>query len=308
MIIIKKVKKKKEKKKIVIKKNEYDVGRIIPAVKEDESYDFKISFLDYEFDIYAIPLFKKPIEMKFGEEGSREITYHKSKKGMKPIIHIKKIKYNDGKIYQNFPFEKLLEPTYRTEFPIPLCKISIPDSSIFRKYKKKDDHLLIDVQDQNIIEIYLTNRNFNFESFYKKWPNVDLALFFHAFEFWATNDLSYTKEKNRYFFSKDRKPRIARMSFPITDNMNILVNIYKDELFSENCNKLSIIFIENQQFFALLGHTPVMKTHKDKLEMAWKKDIENDEVFDLKEKEKWIYWFEKWKKILDREIYKRNKK
>ena len=308
----KKMEKKREKKKIAIKNNEFDIGRIIPTVKGDESYDFKISFLDYEFDIYAIPLFEKPIEIKFGKEGIREITYHKSKMGKGPIVAIKRINYIDGKVYQNLPFEKLLEPTYMTEFPIPLCKILIPEKNNYKKYKPKEEHIELDVGNQNVIELYLTNKIFNLETFHEKWPNIDSALFFHAFEFFATNDLSYTEEKMKYFFSKEKKPRLARESFPITENMNVLFNIYKDELFFDKGKKITITFIENQQFFPLLGHTPFREKNDngllEKKKISWEMDIENADVFTIKEKEKWGYWFEKWRKQLEREIHKRRRR
>ncbi len=162
--------------------------------------------------------------------------------------------------------------------------------------------------ENNIAEVFLTNTKFNPETFTHKWPHISFGLEVHSFEFYATNDLRYTTNKSMYFFPQGKNERIANISFSISDDLMITINIYNDINIKTSIVKPEITFIDNKHYFGLIGHTTVAFPESDgkisTKSYAYKLDLENSEYFTIKEKEKWHYWFNKWRIQLEKAINK----
>lgn len=223
-------------KKIAIVKDGCDIARIIVGKPKGANYDFKFSLMENDYAVCIVPFFKKPQLFDVDIPSHWEITYHKSQGHPSPIIAMKHKSIDRPKKYpsveqpyKTFPFENLLEPTIISEFPIPIFKIALPLTKTSSIYKPDiTHHVLLDMQENNIAEVYLTNTKFNFETFTHKWPNISLGLSVHSFEFYATNDIKYTANKLKYFFPQGKDERIANISFPISDDVMITINLYND--------------------------------------------------------------------------------
>ena len=301
-------------KKIAFVKDGCDIARIIVGKPKGAKYDFKFSLMENDYAVCIVPFFKKPQLFDVDIPSHWEITYHKSQGNKSPIIAMKhKSIERPGKYpsveqgYKTFPFKNLLEPTIVSEFPIPIFKIALPLNKTSSIYKPDiANHVLLDMQKNNIAEVYLTNTKFNFETFTHKWPNISLGLLVHSFEFYATNDIKYTVNKSKYFFPQGKDERIANISFPISDDVMITIILYNDANINTSIIKPQLTFIENEHYFGLLGHTTVAFPESDgkisAKRYAYELDLENSEYFTTKEKDKWYYWFNRWRVQLERAI------
>jgi len=302
--------------KVAIVKDGFDMGRIITGSSDDGSYDFKINFLDNEYEITTVKLFEKPSRHRFDNSNQWEITYHRSLKGKPPIIHLKhKSKEQPNRyppvnrIYDTLDLKRLLEPTIIADFPIPLMKVVVPKHIGAKVYKgNPKDHVLLDMEDANVAEIYLTHTDFDFDVFEEKWPTLHFNLMTNAIEFFATNDIKHTADKLQYFLPDDGV-RTAAISFNMADDIKLFINIYNDNTKESLNNAIEVTFIENEMYYALLGLTTVRYPERDgsmskpmnSFEMDLKRDSHH---FGYSEKEKWRYRFNKWQELLDREIKK----
>lgn len=314
--------------KVAIVKDGLDIGRIITGNSVDGSYDFKINFLENEYEVNVVKLFEKPKKHSFDNSSQWEMTYHRAFQGKPPIIHLKhKSKEQPkkfpkvDKIYDTLDMKRLLEPTVISDFPIPLMKIVVPTVSGAKYYKSNlKEHVLLDMNDVNVAEIYLIHTDFDFDIFEERWASLNFILMTHAIEYFATNDLAYTINKLKYFLpADDSVVRTVAISIKMTDEISLLINIYKDEAIENTNDKLEVTYIENEMYYALLGLTtitfPVGEGKVTEPQYGYEIDLERFEKYfaiterekyiAIIEREKWRYRFNKWKERLERELRKR---
>lgn len=106
-----------------------DIGRIIFSPKDDNQYDIKFNFFQQKFALQLYNLFAwRPTVGFVPESEDLEITYHCAQGNKSPMIHLKKEHVNEGeRRYYTLPVPNVRTPRSDTIFPIPLCKIEIPD-------------------------------------------------------------------------------------------------------------------------------------------------------------------------------------
>jgi hypothetical protein len=241
--------------KIAITKNGKDICRIIPINPNNGEYDFKMAFHNNEFDIVIYKLLeKKPLFCKIYDSIDWEITYHRKTEKDQTKIHLKhkpvdkpeQFFDSEHEEYITLPLEKLLEPIVNTLFPIPLMKIEITDCETAKDMKYKKGKHIIDLQDSNILEIFLFHQSYDYEKFMHEWPGISLNVLTMPFEFFGTNNLDSDHNKGLNIFSKNSEPRCAQFIVSINHDMKLIINLFRDSRINERLAKTRITFIENE--------------------------------------------------------------
>lgn len=147
-----------------------DICRIIPFGQEGGKYEFKVDFLDNEFDIYYYKLFsKEPIRVEINDSCNKEITYHKGNHGKPVKIHIKDKLTNK---YELLPIQRIQAPDVNHLFPIPIMKLEIPTDKNVREFKPKSYYKTIPIEGCNVIELFIANTRFDYEMLNKKYQGL----------------------------------------------------------------------------------------------------------------------------------------
>lgn len=281
-----------EPKKIVIAQNGYDILRIIEMNSDKDKCSFKIVPMidNNKFEINYEKLYSIPQKMEFNEEKKIEITYHKSDGIHVPKIHIKMInKETNISEYLTIPLERIIEPDVNSRFPIPLLTISIPKGISNKHINKKDKYNIFDVGNNNLVEVFLVNKNFVGSNFFENLIHISGTLFFSSFEIFTCGIMRATNIGNALNEShKNKGPVDFMMSSNISDDMGILLVMLNDINF--NSKKLQLSFIENEFF---LAHSINRKLLVDKeLVSLYEYDIDNSTLSN-EEKKKYKYDIEK---------------
>lgn len=299
--------------RVAITKNGVDIGRIILGSEHNGNYDFKLNFLDNIFELRLVQLFRSPSTFNIDHSNHWELTYHKSERNKPPCVHLKhKSKEQPSKYprvdkhYTPLDLKRLSEPTVITDFPIPLFKIVVPDNISANPYSPNSkEHIVLNMNDVNTAEIYLTHASFDYDLFSKKWPSLHLNLMTHAIEFFATNNIAYTAEKMKYFLPKDGE-RLAATSFEMSKDIRLFVNLFHNDKLLLNDNHIQVTFLENEFAVPLLGLTSMCFELDEKPRCSYEIDLfeRNIDLFSATERSRWSYRFAKWKELLDRELRK----
>lgn len=241
--------------RIAVIRNGKDVARLIPFNPLDGTYDFKINLLDNAYDIKIYQqLSYEPIIGNVIDPQDWEITYHKSCGAKPPIIHLKhkpvenpKDFYDkDHPEYISLPLIRLQEPNINSRFPIPFLKIEIPHLAVNKSYKKKNGHKTLDIGEQNVVELYLANTDFNSSEFERCWPCISFMYLISPFETFALNSIDKYPQKLIDFLPHDEEPRTACKDFLMNDEIQIVANIFYDKNVDDTKEKITLTFIENQ--------------------------------------------------------------
>lgn len=184
-------------------------------------------------------------------------------------------------------------------------RIEIPSDFTGKNYKQKSkEHVIFDLENNNVAEFYLTHVDFNYEMFAEKWPSISLRLMTSSFEFFATNNLLTDNSKFKYFIPSDGEIRTAAVEYVVNNDMKFYVNIYNNPEYQED--KIKVTFIENEFADALLGLSQVgFENEYGKVEMqpAFQEDLNRD-TMPREEKSKWEYRFKRRQEKLESEIRK----
>lgn len=260
-------------KNLAIIDKDTDILRIIPLYG-DKYPGFKFGFRDNHFIVKSWELGQKSPQVIEHIRSNAEITYHSSKKYKNSIPHKKDkdpivhIKHTDNKpdveLYTDIS-SKIRDIKLDTCFPLPLCKVEIKEGNK-NTYKKKPHNVVFDLRDDrhtkeylqspsskesdfpkfNIVEIYVTSKEFNGENFTNMWPNYDIL--------WLSTTIDYLikgPEVSELYLNKLNSgiPQIGYCVITSFDQFNILIRPYYDE----NINENSITFYENHGYIALLA-------------------------------------------------------
>lgn len=281
-------------KKIVIIKNGYDVLRIIEGKSDGDTCEFKIIFMidNDNIEICYLQLFSDIQKLEFDKSKKMEITYHKSTISKPAKIHLKLHDKETGKCeYVSLPLKELIDPDVNTEIPIPLFKIIIPDNVLKTKYIQKKDHVVFDVEDNNMVEIFLTQNGFTKKNYHQKWDCLNQNLISTGIEFYATGLTEYFFINDRYNLGDQYDihnviTREASTVVDITDDIGIQINKIRNQNLKEE--KLRALFIENSIYLGFLaGMATIDYKH------MYLVDFKNDKYFNDKERKKWEYRFNK---------------
>lgn len=252
-------------KKLAIIDKDKDILRIIPL--SNEGYlGFKFSLRENHFIIKSWELRQKSPQIIDYIKSGAEITYHSSQKEKNPVVHIKYINYKpDVWLYKNIS-SKIIDVKLDNCFPLPLCKMEVKEGNK-KIYKKKAHDIIFDLgkdrnyyEDEslpspssnvndfpkfNIVEIYITSKEFNGEDFTNLWPSYDAL--------WLGTTIDYLikgPEVSELYLNK-LNTGIPQIGYCVIsfNQFNILIRPYYDENIKEN----SITFYENHGYVAFLA-------------------------------------------------------
>lgn len=294
-------------KKVCIKYKNYDLLRIIPMqMKRD--YDFKVSFLDNEFDLRMHPLFENCFYMfkKAFNTTMHEVTYHKGIQNKPPKLHLKSLAKHDQ--YTNFPLIELIDPVSSPEFPIPFLKIGISKNDSFRKFKNKKYYTTIDINQANVAELFLVKANFDPEKFMNKWEFFDIIYTRAPMEYLVNG-----KYKKAYFEPKLSSVKngnnLFRVSTNINDDIGILVNCYFDNNIDGIKQKSFVSFYENMHYLDFLALAPIEYYYPNNMKSdrkaAYKWQLEKcSKKMDIGQLDHWSNYFKSIDKNRPKELAK----
>ena len=277
-------------RKLSIIKKGYDVLRII----EMGNGEFKITNETgiKDFNVYAQELFLKPKYINFDKSQEWEISYHSSTDKEPAKIHLKKRKNNE---YTTLPLTNLIDPDTNTEIPIPLFKVIIPDVALSKEYNYDvngdKEHVVIDIEDNNSIEIFLTSNLFVKNKHYSdKWKNMIDILISTDIRYYASklNDYVYMNDFYREMNNPDVTGSMNRLvcrGASITNNIGIMVST--TNILDLNTNKLVFLFIDNSEYLTFLANMKFIDPNTNQIMKLYKYDLKDNSYFNNEETKKW---------------------
>lgn len=277
--------------KITITKSGYDILRIIETASDGNNCEFKICPMinTKDINIFCMQLFSEPKYFEFDKNKELEITYHKASNNKRTKIHLK-LKSEFDTEYKELELTKLLDPNVNTEIPIPLLQIIVPNEVLYKKYEKQKKHIQFEVENNNIIEIYLTKKGYKDSNLFDKWKFLNNLLFINPIQYYATGLNEKYAGQNIYMKLQENIGLIAKKT-DVTDDIGILINVVNNP--NIKTQKMCMLFIENAAYLGFLGGTLLYTEECKNGKLAYKYDLDNDQYFDSNEREKWDNIFEK---------------
>jgi len=242
--------------KACIKFNEFDLLRIIPFPAGSE-YDFKINFLDNDYELRMHNRGKYDFLSPTDDFKLREweITYHKSQKDKPCKFHLKSI--SKPTQYFDLPLKDIVDPIKSPEFPIPFLKLGINSSlSTYKSFRFKKDYKIIDLEKQNVLELYIISSQFNPEVFARKWSFFDLLYIAAPMEYFVSGKLK-RGFINPKLNSMGETNGYRREVIEINDDIALLCNIYTDKAIDGNKQNPFVSIYENGDFLKYLALAPI---------------------------------------------------
>ena len=227
-----------------------DIGRIIFSPKDEAQYDIKFNFLRQQFAVQVYNLFAwRPTVLFVPESDDVEVTYHCAQGEKDPTIHLKKEHIKDGeRRYAPLPIPNVCPPRKDTVFPIPLCKIEIPDQVIgaAELYARSKYNHKIELKKENVIELYMCNEKFQFLDLVRRFPKVMVPLQMMSIDFFASNTSLSDYQKNKNFFPKGHEPKDVGMEISMPNHMHLYISFYRDEQRAKALDRIMLTFMENK--------------------------------------------------------------
>lgn len=250
---------------VAVVKNGKDICRIIFTRADKERYDIKIDFFGNRFQVQSYRLFSyRPIVWNIAEL-ENNISYHHGKDNKPVVIHIKHERKVPGKNqYTTLPLARIMPPNNTQTFPLPLLKIEIPDIIIenAKPYKKKTYHHTIDIENSNVVELFMLPEDGVHEVFGDKYPYISNVYMIAPIDFFASNTVlsDYQKFGN---FIPSGEPDLRGLGISGLNGMNLYASFFPDPNLNCRCDKLVFTFIENQLAEAILLNA-IIRTNDNK--------------------------------------------
>lgn len=271
--------------KICIKKQEADLLRIIPFPAGNE-FDFKISFLNnYDLRIHSegVQYFDMPPDdFKLNKW---ELTYHNSTSSKPTKVHLKSLSKPYG--YFNLALNNLVDPIKSPEFPIPLLKVGIDNNGDYKLFKSKASYRIIELNNANVIEIYIVSSKYDFNNFMSKWALFDLIYTIAPMEHFVNGKLQkgFLNPKVKGIYDDNK---FCRKLIKINDDISLLCNLYYDNAIDGVKQKSFVSIYENGNYLKYLILTPIDKEFAFVKQLSRNKSALSDEEYDY-----WHNYFEK---------------
>ena len=286
-------------RKIAITKNGYDILRIIEMSSDGSKCDFKIcpQINPIDVNINCMRLFSEPFNIEFDRNKELQITYHKAKDNKRTKIHLLLTNKENKKDFRyiTLPLIRLLDPNVNTEIPIPLFQIKISDKVLYKKYKKEKEHVQFEIEDNNIVEIYLTKNGYINSNLFDKWENLNLMLCTTPIELFATGLVD--KYAGYHIKTIGENTRCMAKSADVTSDIGVRINTIKYPYI--NTDKMDFLFIENAAYLGVLAGMKRYNQEATNFKLAYEYDLNNHKYFNIIEKEKWERIFYEELKRLD---------
>jgi hypothetical protein len=81
-------------------------------------------------------------------------------------------------------------------------KLEVPSSVESGMYKPKEYHRVIDIENCNVIEIYMAHADFDIDELAVKLPGVSISFMMLSFEIFATNTVTTGFQKNKKYYTR----------------------------------------------------------------------------------------------------------
>lgn len=250
---------------IAIIKNGYDICRVIPNDPKNGKYNLKISLLGKPFDIEVYKQFAvRATRIELDYQESIEISYHIGDKNYPVLIHLKK-KGKNGEIqYTKLPLDHIKAPNVNSEYPMPLFRLVLPNQSIieqdYSRYSPKPKkHRVLDIEDSNVVEFWMTGTSFNSEKFMHQDSEWDFAQMMMPIEFFAANMAYLETPKFSFFISSEA--RQCGTQFDFNQDVSIISYYYAipEKYIRFEKRKCIIAFIENDLSDDILLNSVISK-------------------------------------------------
>ena len=292
---------------IAIRKNEYDLLRIIPFNETDSRCDFKIAMLDNNYTLRMKQLNTEYFLNLETNINDYEITYH-SKQGSQPTkLHFKNTKSDED--YKTLPLSNLEDPIISEDFPFPLLKLGVEIDGIFKRYKKRAKHSVLDLENNNVLELFIVSSNFDFEYFFHNWGLFAHLITILPLEYYTNGKIDTTSTKVNQIINPNKNFNMEQVNFNVSDNLAIIGSCQRDPNIDGIKQKSYIQFYDNNLYLKYLACIPVQfrladgsKTIKQKAYKWQLTSIKNNIS-----KEKFHYYqglFTKWDKEIKRDNIK----
>jgi len=241
-------------KNICIKFKQYDLLRLIPMSVGDD-YDFKLEFMNNEFKLRLFPVdadyfdICESVNLK-----NFSITYHKKTEDYPAKFHLKS--KGDSPKYFDFSIKNILDPSTSATFPIPLLRLKVNQNSDFKTFKRKSKNFNFDLEENNILEIYLVKSNFDLSQFIQKWSIFDLlytvapmGYFVHG----KIKNISFINKYKSIYKNKSLKRKVVNIS----EGISLQFISYKNDHFYNESPISFIDIFENGEYLKYLFCAPI---------------------------------------------------
>jgi hypothetical protein len=253
-----------DQSKIAITKNGKDLFRLIFVPAGEGKYDVKICCLGkpYIVDIYQHFAYR-PIRIDPIQSQEKEITYHHGQGKWPVLIHLKNTQTEEShQQYETVLSLGLNAPSTQAMFPQPLFKIEIPQSLVdfSSQYHPKKETAQIEIENNNVIEFYLTRPSFKSEDFYNRFYPLYSVYSTLSIEYFCTNSLCSGLEKEDALKTTHEKERTVGIAASRKD-----VSVQTAFYYHRNADadkKCRITLFQNDLAEDILLNTPVISTQE----------------------------------------------
>lgn len=250
-----------------------DICRIIFQKAEDGKYDIKFEFRGNPYDVYTYRLFSlSPIIWNVDDPQHINMSYHHGANHYPVLIHLKDETKKGQEMYRTLPITRIQAPNTNQLFPIPLVKMEIPQKAVDHAslYKEKSYHHKLDLNDVNVIEVFMTSVEFDFDQYvHEPYCHLLMPQIVLSFEYFATGSVISDYGKSSHFFSHEKPVESLRGMGGIS-GMQLFVVMYKVPLFDQHWDHLHVTFIENELAEEILLCTKVAYPEPNPL--SWEYD------------------------------------
>lgn len=243
---------RKNKINIPIVKNGKDICRLIFTRDENMPgyYDLKINFQKNLFEVWSYRLFARcPIVWHMDDTENISMSYHHGA-GERPImIHLKDETMRGADAYRTLPVKNILAPGTDSMFPLPLCKLEIPDNVVNQaeEYHAKGYHHVVDTGEMNVLEFYMVDDSFDLDSFWSmKYSTIWMCQMGMSLEYFSSFTVLSDYEKNAHFMPEHGQVEDRLVAISGLQGMKIMVCKYRVPEINENWDRLHMTFIENK--------------------------------------------------------------
>lgn len=244
----------REQISVPIIKNGKDICRLIFTKVDNGRYDLKINFLGNAFQVQSYRLFAhRPIIWDVSSPQD-SMSYHYGRDSNPVMIHIKKEQPKAGEDrYTTLPITRIQPPNSNQLFPLPLLKIEIPDAIIDKAkiYRKKKKHKAIDLEDSNVLELFMLPDGWHDKKLTDKYPRISFVYMMISMEFFASNTVLSDYQKGGNVIPRG-KPAKRGIGIKGLQGMELHASIFPDPHMGSGRKKLMMTFIENELAEAIL--------------------------------------------------------
>lgn len=254
-------KNKQNKISVPITRYGKDICRVIFQRNADGKYDIKFEFMGNSYQVNSYRLFSyEPIIWNVENPQNVNMSYHRGSDDRNVIIHLKDESKQGREKYHTLPITRIQPPNTNQLFPIPIFKMEIPKyvADLAGEYRAKSYHHRLEVNDANVIEVFMASDTFDIENYYgNDMGKIMFSQLSLSFEYFSSCSVISDYCKNEYFMYEN-EPMERFCGLGGIPGMQLFVVKYKVPHFDKVFKQLHITFIENELAEEILLCTKVI--------------------------------------------------